>query len=84
MADKLADLSPEEKEKRIAEMKAKMQAAAAKSKAASAEGEQAKPTADQTAKQAPKPPISSGEAAIAAAAATSKTHAPCPPRLRPQ
>ena len=72
MADKLADLSPEEKEKRIAEMKAKMQAAAAKSKAASAEGEQAKPTADQTAKQAPKPPVSSGEAAIAAAAATSK------------
>lgn len=72
MADKLADLSPEEKEKRIAEMKAKMQAAAAKSKAASAEGEQAKPTAEETAKQAPKPPISSGEAAIAAAAATSK------------
>ncbi len=28
MADKLADLSPEEKEKRVAEMKAKMQASA--------------------------------------------------------
>ncbi len=72
MADKLADLSPEEKEKRIAEMKAKMQAAAAKSKAAGAEGDKPKPTADQTAKQAPKPPISSGEAAITAAAATAK------------
>jgi cytochrome b6-f complex iron-sulfur subunit len=57
MADKLADLSPEDKEKRIAEMKAKMQAAAAKSKAAS--GEEARP--------------SSGDAAIAQAAATAKT-----------
>lgn len=37
MADKLADLSPEDKEKRIAEMKAKMQAAAAKSKTAGGE-----------------------------------------------
>lgn len=33
MADKLADLSPEEKEKRIADMKAKMQASAQKTKA---------------------------------------------------
>ncbi len=72
MADKLADLSPEEKEKRIAEMKAKMQAAAAKNKAASTEGEKGKPTADETAKQAPKPPVSSGEAARVAAAATAK------------
>ena len=50
MADKLADLSPEEKEKRIAEMKAKMQAAAAKSKAGGAEGEKGKPAADATAR----------------------------------
>jgi len=68
MADKLADLSPEEKEKRIAEMKAKMQAAAAKNKAAS--GEADKP------KAATPPPapttVSSGEATIAAAAATAK------------
>jgi cytochrome b6-f complex iron-sulfur subunit len=73
MADKLADLSPEEKEKRIAEMKAKMQAAAAKNKAATGEGatgeaEKPKPTAEQPAKST----VSSGEAAIASAAATAK------------
>ena len=84
MADKLADLSPEEKEKRIAEMKAKMQAAAAKSKAASAEGEKAKPTADQTATQAPKPPVSSGEAArVATAAATAKEARAVPAEASP-
>lgn len=60
MADKLADLSPEEKEKRIAEMKAKMQAAAAKSKTAG--GEEVKPAAK----------ASSGDAAIAQAQATPK------------
>ena len=32
MADKLADLSPEEREKRVAELKAKMQASAKKAK----------------------------------------------------
>jgi cytochrome b6-f complex iron-sulfur subunit len=62
MADKLADLSPEDKEKRIAEMKAKMQAAAAKSKAASGEPAKA-PAAAPPARQ------SSGDAAIAQAAA---------------
>jgi cytochrome b6-f complex iron-sulfur subunit len=66
MADKLADLSPEEKEKRIADMKAKMQAAAAKNK----------PPAGETPKEAApaakaKPAsTSSGEAAIAQAQST--------------
>ena len=83
MADKLADLSPEEKEKRIAEMKAKMQAAAAKSKAASPEGDKSKPTADETAKQAPKPPVSSGEAARVAAAATAKEARAVPAEASP-
>jgi cytochrome b6-f complex iron-sulfur subunit len=46
MADKLADLSPEDKEKRIAEMKAKMQAAAAKNKVA---GEPAKASSGEAA-----------------------------------
>jgi cytochrome b6-f complex iron-sulfur subunit len=83
MADKLADLSPEEKEKRIAEMKAKMQAAAAKSKAAAGEAEKAKPTADATAKQAPKPPVSSGETARVAAAATAKEARAVPAEASP-
>lgn len=83
MADKLADLSPEEKEKRIAEMKAKMQAAAAKSKAGGAEGEKSKPTADETAKQASKPPVSSGEAARVAAAATAKEARAVPAEASP-
>ncbi|MFN8468228.1 MAG: Rieske 2Fe-2S domain-containing protein [Caldilineaceae bacterium] len=83
MADKLADLSPEEKEKRIAEMKAKMQAAAAKNKAAGTEGEKGKPTADETAKQAPKPPVSTGEAARVAAAATAKEARAVPAEASP-
>ena len=83
MADKLADLSPEEKEKRIAEMKAKMQAAAAKSKAASGEAEKPKASCRQTAKQAPKPPVSSGEAAIVAAAATAKEARAVPAEASP-
>jgi cytochrome b6-f complex iron-sulfur subunit len=41
MADKLADLSPEERAQRVAEMKAKMQSAAKKTKAETAEGESA-------------------------------------------
>jgi cytochrome b6-f complex iron-sulfur subunit len=79
MADKLADLSPEEKEKRIAEMKAKMQAAAAKSKAASGEAEKPKAAAA--------PPVtttvSSGEAAIVAAAATAKEARAVPSEASP-
>jgi cytochrome b6-f complex iron-sulfur subunit len=67
MADKLADLSPEEKEKRIAEMKAKMQAAAAKNKPA---GEAAGEAKAAPAKAAKPPSVSSGEAAIAQAQAT--------------
>jgi cytochrome b6-f complex iron-sulfur subunit len=68
MADKLADLSPEEKEKRIAEMKAKMQAAAAKSKAGGGEA-----VKEPAAAAKPKPSsTSSGEAAIEEARATAK------------
>jgi cytochrome b6-f complex iron-sulfur subunit len=66
MADKLADLSPEEKEKRIAEMKAKMQAAAAKNKPA---GGEAPKEAAPAAKAKPSS-VSSGDAAIAQAQAT--------------
>jgi cytochrome b6-f complex iron-sulfur subunit len=66
MADKLADLSPEEKEKRIAEMKAKMQAAAAKNKPAGGET----PKEAAPAAKAQPTSVSSGEAAIAQAQAT--------------
>jgi cytochrome b6-f complex iron-sulfur subunit len=79
MADKLAELSPEEKEKRIAEMKAKMQAAAAKNKAASAEADKSKTTAEQPAKST----VSSGEAAIVAAAATAKEARAVPAEAAP-
>jgi cytochrome b6-f complex iron-sulfur subunit len=83
MADKLADLSPEDKAKRIAEMKAKMQAAAAKNKAASAEtAEPAKPAA--AAAPAGPASTSSGEAAIAQAAATASTAHAVPAEAAPQ
>lgn len=64
MADKMADLSPEEKEKRIAEMKAKMQASAQKAKAASGEAKPAAP-----AKPAAEPAGASAAAPAAAPAA---------------
>jgi cytochrome b6-f complex iron-sulfur subunit len=66
MADKLADLSPEEKEKRVAEMKAKMQAAAAKNKPPAGEAsKEASPAV-----KAKSGSTSSGEAAIAQAQST--------------
>lgn len=68
MADKLADLSPEEKEKRVAEMKAKMQASAQKAKVASGEGA-AKP-------EAPVP-------VAAPVAATAAVLTPAPPEVKP-
>jgi cytochrome b6-f complex iron-sulfur subunit len=68
MADKQADLSPEEKEKRLAELKAKMQASAQKAKAAAAESAPAE--APKPAASAPKP------AAVATAQAVAETPAP--------
>ncbi len=59
MADKIADLSGDEREKRVAELKAKMQASAKKAKAAAPEGAtpptQTQPVA-ATAADAPKKP----------------------------
>jgi cytochrome b6-f complex iron-sulfur subunit len=74
MADKLADLSPEEKEKRLAEMKAKMQASAKKAKAASAEGE---------APQETKPAASPAPAAAPAVAAAEAVLIQAEPEVKP-
>ena len=73
MADKMADLSPEEKEKRIAEMKAKMQAAAAKAKAASPESGEAKPAPKEAPTAAASP---AAAAAVTGAAAVAEAPAP--------
>ncbi len=77
MAEKLADLSPEEKEKRIAEMKAKMQAAAAKSKKASS-GEAAVKEAAAPAKQARAVPAEASPAVAAAATDKQVSAQPAP------
>ena len=69
MADKLADLSPEDKEKRIAEMKAKMQAAAAKSKTAGGEPAKAPAPAVKTAGSTAAPSAGAAAATVAAAPA---------------
>ena len=87
MADKLADLSPEDKAKRIAEMKAKMQAAAAKSKAAGGEGADTAPAASAPAAataSAASARQSSGEAAIAQAQAPAKAAHAVPAEAAPQ
>ena len=70
MADKLADLSPEEKEKRIAELKANMQASAKKNKAAAAAA------AGTTAPPTPEPAVAEAAAPIAAAPVAATTAEP--------
>lgn len=77
MADKLADLSPEDKEKRIAEMKAKMQAAAAKSKAASS-GEAAISEAAATAKPARAVPAEAAPQVVEGATGVKKENPAAP------
>lgn len=69
MADKLADLSPEDKEKRIAELKAKMQSAAQKAKAAPEEGapKAAEPKAAAAASATAAAPAASTSASAAGA-----------------
>jgi len=76
MADKLADLSPEERAQRVAEMKAKMQSAAKKAKTDAAEGEAA---------PAPAPKAASATAAKAAAPAPAAAVAekPAPVESKP-
>ena len=66
MADKLADLSPEERAQRVAEMKAKMQSAAKKAKT-DTEG-----STDQPAAAATKPVAAAPSPAPVAVAATSR------------
>lgn len=75
MADKIADLSGDEREKRIAELKAKMQASAQKSKV-SAEDAPAAPAKQAVAEPASPPTVAAGAPSAAPAQAVTKTEAP--------